>query len=581
MANETPDIVPELAELSKPYTLPASDPYRLQTQMGAGVPGVDTQKIDVKAFGKPGSRESLQNIRQQEADLRQQELKSKERVAEGQQKIAELKSTGQAAITSQEAERAKKIYQSVEGIREKNPAPELTPTKDNIQSLSTLFGLIGVIGMAMGGAGKQSATASLNAMGGMMKGWQQGRADLWKKEVQEFDKNMLSWKSKLDDAMKKAEAAYKILPYNRAEAESKLNEILTSMGSSVLKEQNRLQGFEPTFKNLESLAKDADSAIKESGVERRHRETLAARKTEAAKPNYQFYASGDKVIAVNTKDPSDIKEVTNKELASAIKLGTPPKTQGAGAASGQIERITNAMSQVSGAISSVAKLAVTTTSPVFGQKEFKGLFVAPLSVLNQKMSSETSQMMAGRMVGVARNLASLETGGAATGLAGLTESIQAGISIPAGAKLYVALDRLAEMRRIVEDSAKTALASSKYTPEQKQLITENVAIVQNAIPFTLDDVSDAVSKGKSPKVAKEDRNLSFTEYVNKYGVGKPEPLENVIQRGGETSETATPPDAARVTGLPLKNEKGWTLHNDGKGGYAYVSPNGKDYEEAQ
>jgi hypothetical protein len=570
----TPDIVPELAELSKPYTLPASDPYRLQTQMGAGVPGVDTQKIDVKALGKVGSQERLQNIRQQEADLRQQELKSKERVAEGQQKIAELKSTGQAAITSQEAERAKGIYQSVEGFREKNPAPELTPTKDNIQSLSTLFGLIGVIGVAMGGSGKQSAIASLNAMGGMMKGWQQGRADLWKKELQEFDKNMLSWKSKLDDAMKKAEAAYKILPYNRAEAEAKLNEVLTSMGSSVLKEQNRLQGFEPTFKNLESLAKDADSAIKEAGVERRHRESQA-------KPNYQFYASGDKVIAVNTKDPSDIKEVTNKELASAIKLGTPPKTQGAGAAAGQIERITNAMSQVSGAISSVAKLAVTTTSPVFGQKEFKGLFVAPLSVLNQKMSSETSQMMAGRMVGVARNLASLETGGAATGLAGLTESIQAGISIPAGAKLYVALDRLAEMRRIVEDSAKTALASSKYTPEQKQLITENVAIVQNAIPFTLDDVSDAVSKGKSPKVAKEDRNLSFTEYVNKYGVGKPEPLENVIQRGGETSETATPPDAARVTGLPLKNEKGWTLHNDGKGGYAYVSPNGKDYEEAQ
>jgi hypothetical protein len=570
----TPEIVPELAELSKPYTLPASDPYMLKTQMGAGVPGVDTQKIDVKALGKVGSQERLQNIRQQEADLRQQELKSKERVAEGQQKIAELKSTGQAAITSQEAERAKGIYQSVEGFREKNPAPELTPTKDNIQSLSTLFGLIGVIGVAMGGSGKQSAIASLNAMGGMMKGWQQGRADLWKKELQEFDKNMLSWKSKLDDAMKKAEAAYKILPYNRAEAEAKLNEVLTSMGSSVLKEQNRLQGFEPTFKNLESLAKDADSAIKEAGVERRHRESQA-------KPNYQFYASGDKVIAVNTKDPSDIKEVTNKELATAIKLGTKPSEKGAGAASGQIERITNAMSQVSGAISSVAKLAVTTTSPVFGQKEFKGLFVAPLSVLNQKMSSETSQMMAGRMVGVARNLASLETGGAATGLAGLTESIQAGISIPAGAKLYVALDRLAEMRRIVEDSAKTALASSKYTPEQKQLITENVAIVQNAIPFTLDDVSDAVSKGKSPKVAKEDRNLSFTEYVNKYGVGKPEPLENVIQRGGETSETATPPDAARVTGLPLKNEKGWTLHNDGKGGYAYVSPNGKDYEEAQ
>ena len=571
-----PKIIPELAELSKPYTLPASDPYMLQTQMGAGVPGVDTQKIDVKSLGKVGSQERLQNIRQQEADLRQQELKAKERVAEGQQKIAELKSAGQAAITSQEAERAKGIYKSVEDFRESNPAPELAPTKDNIQSLSTLFGLIGVIGMAMGGAGKQSATASLNAMGGMMKGWQQGRADLWKKELQEFDKNMLSWKSKLDDAMKKAEAAYKILPYNRAEAESKLNEILTSMGSNLLKEQNRVQGFEPTFKNLESLAKDAASAIKESGVERRHRESQA-------KPNYQFYASGDKVIAVNTKDPSDIKEVTNKELATAIKLGTKPSEKGAGAAAGQIERMTNAMTQVSGAIKAISDLPVTTTSPVFGQKEFKGLFVAPLSVLNQNMSKETSQMMAGRMVGVARNLASLETGGAATGLAGLTDSIQAGISIPAGAKLHVALDRLAEMRRIVEDASRGALASSKYTPDQKQLIKENLLIVQNAIPFTLEDVAQATiaSKGKSPKVAKEDRNLTFTQYIQKYGLAKPEPIESAIQSGRETSGAETPQDATRVTGLPLKNAKGWTLHNDGKGGYAYVSPNGVDFEEAE
>ena len=273
-------IIPELAELSKPYTLPASDPYSLQTQMGAGVPGVptkDAQKIDVKSLGKLGSQERLLNIRQQEVDVGQQELEAKRQLAESQQKIAELKSSGQSAITSQEAERAKGIYRSVEDYREKNPAPELTPTKDNIQSLSTLFGLIGVIGMAMGGAGKQSATASLNAMGGMMKGWQQGRADLWKKEVQEFDKNMLSWKAKLDDAIKKAEAAYKILPYNRLEAEAKLNDVLTSMGSSLLQQQYKVQGFEPTIKNLQNLGKDSEFAIKEAGVDRRHKEDLESR----------------------------------------------------------------------------------------------------------------------------------------------------------------------------------------------------------------------------------------------------------------------------------------------------------------
>jgi hypothetical protein len=51
-----------------------------------------------------------------------------------------------------------------------------------------LFGLIGVIGASLGGAGKMSATTSLNAMGGMMKGWQEGRADLFKREKETFDK---------------------------------------------------------------------------------------------------------------------------------------------------------------------------------------------------------------------------------------------------------------------------------------------------------------------------------------------------------------------------------------------------------
>jgi hypothetical protein len=36
-----------------------------------------------------------------------------------------------------------------------------------------------------------------------------------------------------------------------------------------------------------------------------------------------------------------------------------------------------------------------------------------------------------------------------------------------------------------------------------------------------------------------------------------------------------------VTGLPATNSKGWVLHGDGKGNYAYVSPNGKDFEEVK
>ncbi len=566
----TPDIVPELSELSKPYTLPASDPYRLQTQMGAGVPGVDTQKIDVKALGKLGSQERLQNIRQQEADLRQQELKSKERVAEGQQKIAELKSTGQAAITSQEAERAKGIYQSVEGFREKNPAPELTPTKDNIQSLSTLFGLIGVIGMAMGGAGKQSATASLNAMGGMMKGWQQGRADLWKKEVQEFDKNMLSWKSKLDDAMKKAEAAYKILPYNRAEAESKLNEVLTSMGSAVLKEQNRLQGFEPTFKNLESLAKDADSAIKESGVERRHRESMAARKAETKQPSYSFFTTSDgRVMAVNIHNPADIKEVP-KELAGAVKLGTAPKEKGLPKkGESQAKFVGDAIGRPVD-VDAASKLT-SGLSYIQGLKEL-----------------QEKNLTLGNVAGLSVAIADKVNGFLKPELDPLTRTQTIDITQEALDKAWTEAQK---------DKSFTSLSEKSKVMAKKELDTIMLNLQTkygNRAPVAEFRAAQAVlSRRTSDPVAfnrtMQEETIGTYRRLNQLGFDRQdiEKMDNKLKQLESEAISSAPSlstqsDTDRVTGLPKVNSKGFILESDGQGTYLYINPkNRNEYEEPE
>lgn len=326
MAEQTPDIIPELADLRKPYVLPMPDPFSSKTS--AAVTGSTMPKIDTKALGQTGTRAEMSNIRQQQTDLLQQQQESKDYISQGEQQIAEYKAKGLADITQQEGKQAKEIYQSVETFREKNPAPELTPTKDNVESLSTLFGLIGVIGMVMGGSGKMSATASLNAMGGMMKGWQQGRADLWKREVQEFDKNMLTWKSKLDDAVKKAEAAYKILPYNRAEAESRLNEVIVTLGSGLLKEKNRQQGFEPTYKMLENLHKDSEFVMKESGTERRHKETIASQKELQGmreKAAIELEDMKEKAAAERATDAARQKlmdDVRKRQLGPIDKKGT-------------------------------------------------------------------------------------------------------------------------------------------------------------------------------------------------------------------------------------------------------------------
>ena len=201
-------------------------------------------------------------------------------------------------------------------------------------------------------------------------------------------------------------------------------------------------------------------------------------------------------------------DLQNQHLVALIRNG-----QGSGKESSQATRVIQAFTQTADALTNVANLPITT-GPMFQQKQFGSLYTAPLSALNQKLSDETAQMLQTRMTGVARGLAALESGGAATGLVGLTESIAQGTFIPAGAKLEVALDKMGEMRRIVESSAKAQLNDPRLSPERKQLISDGLEDVKKAIPFTQKDIDKARAE------AKKSPNMSFTEFTTKYPVGQ-------------------------------------------------------------
>jgi len=228
----------------------------------------------------------------------------------------------------------------------------------------------------------------------------------------------------------------------------------------------------------------------------------------------------------------EFKGVPTQEKSEGVIL------QKRGVASGKedpfIKRSMVSITQASDALENLSSLPITTTSPLFGQKNFSGLLTAPLSAINQKMDDVTSQKMQTRMAGVSRSLASLESGGAATGLVGLTESIEKGVAIPAGAKLEVALDKMAEMRRIVESSAKVMLNDPKISQERKDLINKELELVKKAIPYTQKeiDLASAASKGMLKGVSKEDENLTFSEFMQKYPGGvKADSSENKTSTG--------------------------------------------------
>jgi hypothetical protein len=105
------------------------------------------------------------------------------------------------------------------------PYPEFHPTKDNAESLGGLFSIVSTLGIMLGSSGKQSGLNAMNAMTGMMNGWQKGRADLFKREKEEFDKEFNRIKVLREGLRKDLEDYMKLLPYDKEAAMYKAAEI--------------------------------------------------------------------------------------------------------------------------------------------------------------------------------------------------------------------------------------------------------------------------------------------------------------------------------------------------------------------
>jgi hypothetical protein len=410
--------------------------------------------------------------------------------------------------------------------RDMQEASPFAPTQESARDLASIFSLLSVAAFGSGGKGKYAGMQALSAMTGAMKGYKEGQKAIYDKEVKIFEENLQVIKSHNEKVERIYRDAMDLLSKNKEAGEQKIKELQAIDNTGIIAQLARSHKYQQLGEAIKVVgdatqkAQDKVDELKEKH-EQQQRAFSHAEKMANEKTTYTYVTKGDKTYAISNRNPDDIREVA-ADLSGAIKVGSVPKAGGAGgAAAGAVERMTQSMGQAADALTNLGNLQITTRNPVYGQKTFDSLFTAPLGVLNQAMTNDATQFMQTRMAGVSRTLASLETGGAATGLVGLTQSIEKGVAIPAGASPAVALDKLAEMRRIIESAARIALASPNYNPSQKQEIEKNLNFVRKAIPFTQRDLDNALKGiGKSGiKVPEEDRKLSFTEFVTKHGIG--------------------------------------------------------------
>ena len=150
----------------------------------------------------------------------------------GEQKQKEMIAEGELTGTAKQAETVRSAQEKYQAGIEKEPIPAFIPTKDTVQDIAGLFSMISVISMI---AGKNNAQLALGNMNGMLEGYQKGRADLYKKEATEFDKNFKTVLKKHEELRKEMEDAIKLAPYDKEAAIAEANMAAIKAGSKIVK----------------------------------------------------------------------------------------------------------------------------------------------------------------------------------------------------------------------------------------------------------------------------------------------------------------------------------------------------------
>jgi hypothetical protein len=382
---------------------------------------------------------------QTEKDIFESEVKNQESIGKAKmgERMAEAYKAEKTAIEGSPE------FSNLRKLEDDLMSTEFIPTQDNAKDLGGLFSLIGVIGWAIGGSGKENAIQAMTAMNGMLSGYQKGRTDLYKREKDIFDTKMKALQTKT------------LTLSNRLKQIAELAAIDTKAAN---------QEAENLFyqNNADFYLKIKDKYGLKATVE------LAKNNVEAINKAY---------------------EIMQKEQERAAKQ----KEEKRGGIQQQF-MAQRAVSSLGGAVSAmdaISRLPATATSGVLPNLQTKdGMFNYIRNAFGRTMSANESKSVETLFTGITRNLASIEASGAATGLVGLATQMEKLIPREGDTAFDVAL-KLADIRRVAVENMRPLIASGLLKPEQVVEANRLVAKMEQVVPYTVNEVMDARYAGKT------------------------------------------------------------------------------------
>jgi hypothetical protein len=383
--------------------------------------------------------------------------------AKRQEKAKEAEQRGALATRMGEEIRALPERERLNQARDEFGTMTFVPSKDTAQDLASVFSLINVIGFVVG---KGNAQLAMNAMNGMAEGYQKGKADIYRKEKDEFDKNFKAMQAKIQTLEKELDEAMKLKQYDKEAGEQAITVALAKSESPLLKAMQQSQGDIAVLNSVKGARKDLDTVI---GLQNKVQES------------------------------ADRNRLSEERLALQKELATLKSQNATGARQQQfiVQRAVNSLGGVASAVESINRLPVGTTTGVLPNLQTKdGMINAMRNFAGRKVSAPEAKALETLFTGITRNLASIEASGSATGLVGLASQIEKLRPVAGDTAFDVAL-KMADIRRIAVENTTPLVQSGLMPPQQAQVASQLIQRIERAIPYTTEEVVSAIpAKGR-------------------------------------------------------------------------------------
>jgi len=449
-----------MSELTK--ALKTDIPMTSQFLSGDSAPKTPKGYIGLKEIA-PIKQELIGATEKAEKDVGMADIEIEK--AKRQEEVSRLESESKRKTEAAEGLRNLDERKTLIKAREDFGNMAFVPTKDTAMDVAGLFSLVSVIGMAIGGGGKQNAQQAMFAMNGMLEGYQKGRADLYKKNQIEFDKNFKAMGEKVKSLEKEYEDAVKLYQIDREAGDLASRMALMKAGSPILKAMEEKQGKVATLNAIKGYSKAVD---------------------EGSKLENDIRSKADQ------RSLQEEKMLLQKQLAEL-------RAQGAGKATQQQFIAQRAVTALRGAASTIETVMQLPSGATVGFLPFLATKPGMINFIQnaggRKMSKSEEKAVETLYSGMSRYLATIEASGTATGLAGLSEQLKT-IYPKAGDTVFDVALKIADTRRIATEAVSAMVESGLLPKQQADAAEEQIRRFEKAVPFTTNDVVQARYAGK-------------------------------------------------------------------------------------